>query len=139
VVLARRVDRARYHAGAALVATGAAALARGAAEVFSAALTPAPTERALRAMVASLLESVAVNVREDGPRRALASPLLRRDTESVARHLRALRAHPDAHALYHAAVAAVLRGLRDVLADADEVAVRARAVLAAEDLRGHKP
>lgn len=135
LVLARSVDRARYHAGAALLATGAAALSLAAADVFTRALTPAPTEPALRAMIASLLESVAANVRRDGPRRALASPLLRRDTESVARHLSALRDHPGARALYRAAVEQALQGLGAVLEDADEVVRRARAVLA-EDATG---
>lgn len=107
------VDRAAYHGGAALVATGAVALAQGATSALRAALGSAATEPFLRAAVASLLRSVADNVLADGADQALASPLLRDDTTAVAAHLAALGA-VDAPAadLYRAALGRVLVALR---------------------------
>lgn len=109
LIVAGAVDRARYHGGAALVATGAVAIAQGATALFEAAITPPPDDWALRAAVASLLRSVASNVEAVGARRALASPLLRDDTDTVARHLAVMP--PPARELYRAAVSLVLDAL----------------------------
>ncbi len=107
------VDRATYHGGAALVATGAVALAQGASDAFRAALGGAGSEPMVRAAVASLLRSVADNVLADGADGALASPLLRNDTRAVAAHLAALGAvDPRAAGLYRAALRRVLKTLR---------------------------
>lgn len=111
LLVADAVDRARYHGGAALVATGAVAIAQGATTLFESALTPPPSEEQLRAAVASLLRSVASNVEAVGARQALASPLLRDDTATVARHLAAMGPWPTTRGLYRAAVGQVLDAL----------------------------
>ncbi|MEZ4391757.1 MAG: DUF2520 domain-containing protein [Polyangiales bacterium] len=130
---ASTVHRAGYHAAAALVATGAVALAQGASAMFSEVMSPAPSDRAQREMVASLLRSVADNVARDGAWAALASPLRRHDTGAVASHLDAMSPRPRVAAMYAAALEQVLDALEarrelppEVLAAAREV-VRARA------------
>ena len=111
VIAARTVDRSAYHAAAALCATGGVALAQAAAAVFARAMTPRPGAAILGALTASLLESVAHNVRVAGPTGALASPLVRGDVGSVERHLAALALHPRARELYAAALAQVIERL----------------------------
>jgi predicted short-subunit dehydrogenase-like oxidoreductase (DUF2520 family) len=108
LIVASAVDRARYHAGAALVASGAVALAQGAAWLLGGALEPAPSDDELRAATASLLVSAARNVGLVGPDAALASPLLRDDTATVARHLEVMAADPTVRALYEAVLLRVL-------------------------------
>jgi predicted short-subunit dehydrogenase-like oxidoreductase (DUF2520 family) len=111
VAVATHVDRARYHGAAALMATGAVALAQGATALFSTAFTPPPNEAWIRAATSSLLASVASNVARVGAFNALASPLMRDDTDTVARHLNAMNTTPEARALYKAALAVVLETL----------------------------
>ncbi|TAK28022.1 MAG: DUF2520 domain-containing protein [Myxococcaceae bacterium] len=108
LLVAEAVDRSRYHAGAALVASGAVALAQGAAWLLGGALQPTPSEEDLRAATASLLVSVARNIQHLGPDASLASPLLRDDTETVARHLAVMAGDPTVRALYRAVLARVL-------------------------------
>lgn len=129
VIVASSVDRARYHAAAALVATGGAALAQGAAALFAQAISPTPDETALRAAVASLLHSVAHNVALEGVAGALASPLLREDTDTVAKHLAAMERVPTARAMYRAALAEVLGPLEAGARVSPETIARARALL----------
>ncbi len=126
LLVASSVDRPRYHGAAALVATGGVALAQGAAWMLTQALAPAPRERDVRAAVASLLRSVARNVEAVGVERALASPLVRDDTATVARHLAAMEAEPAVRALYRAAVAVVLGPLERENLVAPETISRAR-------------
>ncbi len=127
---AAAIDRPRYHGGAALVATGAVAIAQGATALFASAITPAPDEAGLRAAVASLLRSVASNVEAVGARRALASPLLRDDTDTVARHLAGMPA--AIAALYRAALAVVLEVLEGEGAVKPETLAAARRLLATD-------
>jgi predicted short-subunit dehydrogenase-like oxidoreductase (DUF2520 family) len=127
---ARAVDRAGYHGGAALMATGAVALAQGAARMFSEAITPTPAEADVREAVASLLESVAANVRAVGVDAALASPLMRDDAETVARHLGAMASVPAADAMYRAAVGVVVETLSRRGGVRAETLARAREILA---------
>ncbi len=108
LLVASAVDRSRYHAGAALVASGAVALAQGAAWLLAGAVAPTPSEEDLREATASLLVSVARNIRHLGPDASLASPLLRDDTETVARHLAVMAGDPTVSALYRAVLARVL-------------------------------
>jgi predicted short-subunit dehydrogenase-like oxidoreductase (DUF2520 family) len=102
-----RVERVRYHAAAALMATGGVALAQGASTTWARAIAPR-SDATLRAFAASLLRSVAHNVAAVGADRALASPLLRGETDTVARHLDALASTPSTRSLYAAAVSQVL-------------------------------
>lgn len=106
---AKSVARPSYHGAAALLATGGVALAQGARDLFAAALGDRADDAFVRAAVASLLHSVADNVEADGVDAALASPLLRDDTATVAAHLTAMTAaNPKVAAMYRAALARVL-------------------------------
>jgi predicted short-subunit dehydrogenase-like oxidoreductase (DUF2520 family) len=104
------VDRARYHAAAALSATGAVAIAQGTAALLRRAARGLD-EKAIRAFARSLVASAAHNVYAAGPSRALASPLMRGDTRAIARHLESMRVAPQARALYAAALRQVLETL----------------------------
>jgi predicted short-subunit dehydrogenase-like oxidoreductase (DUF2520 family) len=123
------VDRARYHAAAALCATGGVALAQASSALFR-ALAPSVSARTSSDFAASLLASVAHNVAHEGAERALASPLLRGDTAAVARHLAAMEVHPPAVALYRASLAQVIASLDAVGSVDPAVLDRARALIA---------
>jgi predicted short-subunit dehydrogenase-like oxidoreductase (DUF2520 family) len=80
-------EQARYHAVAALVANGATALADvGVRILCELGYRKRDAERAL----AGLLTSVAANIASVGVPAALTGPVVRGDTETVARHLTAL-------------------------------------------------
>ncbi len=112
LVVATGIDRAAYHSGAALLATGAVALGQGSSAMFAKALTPAPNPDQLSAMVTSLLRSVAKNIDAVGPMKALASPLLRGEVPTLARHLDAQRGVSEPIAeLYRSALKVVLETL----------------------------
>lgn len=128
---AEGVRRPAYHAAAALVATGAVALAQGAQTLFRAALGEAATEPFVRAATSSLLRSVALNLCLDGPAAALASPLLRDDTSTVEAHLAVGDAlAPRAAAMYRAALLQVLDGLAVERRVSEATVARAREVIA---------
>jgi len=76
--------RGRYHAAAALLAGGGAALFDAALELFG---ETGPGEREARAALARLLRSVLENVERAGPRAALTGPAARGDLDVVAGHL----------------------------------------------------
>ncbi len=128
LVALKSVDRVRYHGAAALVATGGVAIAQGATALFASSANPPPNDGALRAMVASLLRSVANNVSGVGAERALASPLLRDDTVTVERHLDAMAATPEVRSLYRAAVALVVETLAASSAVKPETIAEARRI-----------
>jgi len=100
------LDRARYHAAAGLVANGAAALcAAGVRLLVSAGVRP----RTAPLVLGPLLTSVGHNVTKLGLPGALTGPVRRGDTETVRRHLAALRqAAPDLLPLYRAVARAQL-------------------------------
>lgn len=131
VIALEGVDRARYHAAAALCATGGVALAQASSVLFSHAvhaLDPAVASR----FAASLLASVAHNVGAVGAQAALASPLMRGDTAAVERHLASMAVHAPAAALYRAALAQVVASL-DAQGSVDPAVLRrAREILAAD-------
>lgn len=93
---------ARYHAAAALLANGAAALADAATGLLEAAGIP---PRLHGALLGPLLGSVAENVRRLGPAAALTGPIRRGDRAAVERHLVAADA-AGVGALYRAAALA---------------------------------
>ena len=101
-----------YHAAAALCATGAVALAQASARLFAHAMTLGDDKLASEfvhsQLTSALLQSAAHNIREQGAERALASPLLRGDTQTVQAHLEAMQLHPPALALYRGALQQVL-------------------------------
>lgn len=121
-------DRARYHAAAALVASGGVALAQGAAQLLARS-TPRLAPNAAAQAVASLLRSVAHNVETVGVDAALASPLLRGDTDTLALHLERMSVVPAARALYHSALTLLLGTLSTTGAVPPAVLERARALL----------
>jgi predicted short-subunit dehydrogenase-like oxidoreductase (DUF2520 family) len=112
VVLAARSgeEAARYHAAAALLANGAAALADVAARVLcELGYEQRTAERAL----AGLLASVATNVESVGVPEALTGPVVRGDSATVARHLAALaRSDPSASRAYAAVQPVVVASAR---------------------------
>ncbi len=112
------VRRARYHAAAALVASGAVALAQQSAALMNSSGTGFGDKIASRA-AASLLRSAAHNVESLGARRALASPLLRGDVPAIERHFAEMRENPGALGIY----LAVLDSLVSSLASDRAVAV----------------
>lgn len=94
-----------YHAAAALVANGAAALTHAGVRILrELGFPPRAAERAL----AGLLSSVAVNVREVGVPAALTGPVVRGDVATVKRHLAALGALDRALQQAYAAVQPVI-------------------------------
>jgi predicted short-subunit dehydrogenase-like oxidoreductase (DUF2520 family) len=106
------LDRALYHAAAALVANGAAALVDAGAELLAAA--GAPPESVARALSA-LLRSVAENVARVGLPDALTGPVRRGDATTVRRHLDAVVAKAPAVApLYVEGARAQLRMARAI-------------------------
>ena len=78
-----------YHAAAALVANGAAALAHAGVRIL---VELGFTQRAAEQALAGLLASVASNVRAVGVPAALTGPVVRGDVATVERHLAALAA-----------------------------------------------
>lgn len=96
---------ASYHAAAAMVANGAAALAVGALPILeSLGLQPAAAASALE----GLLATVAHNIGETGGPEALTGPVARGDASTVQAHRAALRSLPDALRVYDAVAPAIL-------------------------------
>ncbi len=112
----------RYHASAALVANGAAALATRAVRALEG--QGVSTRRAERA-VAGLLRSVADNVARVGVPAALTGPIVRGDAATVAAHRAAI--DPKTRAAYDAIAPVIL----DVAREAGLSASNARAIRAA--------
>ena len=99
-----KLDTVGYHAAAALLANGAAALAAQAARVLVASHV---TERDAPRMLGPLLRSVAENVEHLGFPGALTGPVRRGDPAAVEKGAKTLHARaPDALPLYRAAVLA---------------------------------
>lgn len=95
-----------YHAAAALLANGSAALAFSATRIWGALGMP---ERVAERAAQSLIGSVAHNVGAVGVPAALSGPVARGDAATVALHLRALRAlGPSAAESYEALLPVVL-------------------------------
>jgi predicted short-subunit dehydrogenase-like oxidoreductase (DUF2520 family) len=98
--------RALYHAAAVLAGNAPLALVSAATELLVAAgLDPPTAEQGLLA----LMEGALANARRAGPGEALTGPVARGDAATVARHLAALRDHPDADALYRAVSREIVR------------------------------
>ena len=111
-VVAMHVDPTRYHAAAALLANGAAALATHASRAFASAGVPAAAQAG---MLGGLLRTVADNVATLGPDAALSGPVRRGDADTIARHLASLReVGAEAEALYAALVRAQLPIARSI-------------------------
>lgn len=99
----RSLEPALYHAAAALLANGSAALAYGAALLLGDAGIEG---RDAGRVLGPLLASVARNLVELGPKDALSGPVRRGDALTVARHLAAIEAaRPELAGVYRALVA----------------------------------
>lgn len=120
VVLA--LHGARYHAAAALVANGSAALAAIAVDSL---VAQGMDRRLAERAISALLRSVAENVGAVGLPRALTGPIVRGDAAAVARHRRALT--PRERRAYDAIAPAIL----SVALEAGLPTARARAIRAA--------
>jgi predicted short-subunit dehydrogenase-like oxidoreductase (DUF2520 family) len=124
-LVSARVHGPRYHAAAALLANGATALAAEAERWIIAAGFPA--KDAPRAL-GQLLASVAQNVAEMGPRKALTGPIARGDARAVARHLAVL---DDAERDVYARIATLILQLARVGGLTQERALEVEAALRA--------
>ncbi len=134
-LVAPELDRALWHAVAALVANGASALAALGDSLWREAGVP---EAATRAALASLLASVAGNVARVGTTAALTGPVRRGDASTVARHL-AVLATADTEgeiARLYASLALGQIGLARALGEADLTAL-ARIRAAASNVLAH--
>lgn len=120
-----RVHGPRYHAAAALLANGATALAAEAERWLIEA--GFPLEAAPHALGA-LLQSVAQNILDVGPRKALTGPISRGDARAVARHLEAL-AVPEREVYAHVATLILKLACEGGLSE--EAAAHVRAALLA--------
>ncbi len=117
-LVAPRLDRALWHAIAALVANGASALAAIGTRAWTGA---GVSEPAARAALAALLASVARNVSALGTPAALTGPVRRGDAETVERHLAVLDEADPTGAVprLYAALAAAQIDLASALGEAD--------------------
>jgi len=90
-------DHARYHAAAVLASNYVVALLTAAGRAWEQAGLPGATAREA---LAPLLRASAENAARLPPEQALTGPIARGDTETVARHLDALRQLPELRELY---------------------------------------
>lgn len=112
------VDAAGYHAAAAMMANGAAAVAAGAIDLLVASGVPRDIAPA---MLAPLLRSVAENLGELGMPAALTGPVRRGNLETIERHLEVVdRAGVDVGKLYRALVMAQIPAARELGEASDE-------------------
>lgn len=120
------VDRVRYHAACALAANGLTALRAIVDRAFAAAgVTPA---EAARVFADALMAAALRTSSELGPGRALSGPVRRGDAATVAAHVAALAAVPDAVAAYRSLMLHALRLSADLPPAAVAAVARALAV-----------
>ena len=110
-------EKPRYHA-AAVFASNFPTVLMGLAEELlrEVGIAPEIARQALHPLFASAVE----NMRSGGGAAALTGPIVRGDVDTIHRHLRALRAHPDTLDAYRALSRAALRWLRESDAGAGE-------------------
>jgi predicted short-subunit dehydrogenase-like oxidoreductase (DUF2520 family) len=103
-------EKPRYHA-AAVFASNFPTVLMGLAEELlrEVGIAPEIARQALHPLFASAVE----NMRSGGAAAALTGPIVRGDVDTINRHLRALRAHPDTLDAYRALSRAALRWLRE--------------------------
>jgi len=89
--------KSAYHAAAVLSSNFPVVLASIASELLVSLGIP---ERSAQQAVQGLMEGAVANLADTAPDEALTGPVVRGDTETVMRHLNALRANPDARAVY---------------------------------------
>jgi predicted short-subunit dehydrogenase-like oxidoreductase (DUF2520 family) len=89
--------KSRYHAAAVISSNFPVVLAAIASELLTSLGIP---ERSAQHAVHGLMEAAVSNIAEVPPTEALTGPVVRGETETVLRHLNALRGDPDARAVY---------------------------------------
>jgi len=89
--------KSRYHAAAVISSNFPVVLAAIASELLTSLGIP---ERSAQHAVHGLMEAAVSNIAEVPPSEALTGPVVRGETETVLRHLNALRGDPDARAVY---------------------------------------
>lgn len=103
-------EKARYHAAAVFASNFPTVLMCLAEELLrEVGIAPDVARRALHPLFASAVE----NLRGGAGATALTGPIVRGDADTIARHLRALRAHPDTLDAYRALSRAALRWVRE--------------------------
>jgi predicted short-subunit dehydrogenase-like oxidoreductase (DUF2520 family) len=103
-------EKARYHAAAVFASNFPTILMCLAEELLhEIGIPPEVARKALHPLFASAVE----NLRGGGGASALTGPIVRGDADTVARHLVALRAHPDALDAYRALSRTAVRWLRE--------------------------
>jgi predicted short-subunit dehydrogenase-like oxidoreductase (DUF2520 family) len=100
VIIRPTGDRARYHAGAAIVGNFPQVLMEAAIRLLSGC---GLTQDEVRAAFGPLLESAAINAVDLGPVEGLTGPAARGDVETLRRHLGAVAGLPEVDGLYRAA------------------------------------
>ena len=103
-------EKARYHAAAVFASNFPTVLMCLAEELMrEVGIAPDVARKALHPLFASAVE----NLRGGSGASALTGPIVRGDSDTIARHLKALRAHPDALDAYRALSRAALRWVRE--------------------------
>jgi predicted short-subunit dehydrogenase-like oxidoreductase (DUF2520 family) len=114
-------EKPRYHAAAVFASNFPTVLMGLAEELLRDVGIPETVARqALHPLFASAVE----NMRSGGGAAALTGPIVRGDVDTIDRHLRALRAHPDTLDAYRALSHAALRWLRESDSGAGEGRLR---------------
>ena len=99
-------NKAAYHAAAVMASNFPVVLASVASRLLREIGIP---EGSSLQAVTSLMGGALANMKQAMPDDALTGPVLRGDTETVAKHLRALTSHGDAREVYRALSAAAIR------------------------------
>lgn len=109
-------EKARYHAAAVFASNFPTVLMCLAEELLrEVGIAPDVARQALHPLFASAVE----NLRGGAGASALTGPIVRGDANTIARHLDALRAHPDTLDAYRALSRAALRWVREGATSAD--------------------
>lgn len=90
-------NKAVYHAAAVMSSNFPVVLASLASDLLAGLGIP---ERSAQQAVHSLMDAAVSNVGDTPPDQALTGPVVRGDSDTVMRHLAALRHHPEARAVY---------------------------------------
>jgi predicted short-subunit dehydrogenase-like oxidoreductase (DUF2520 family) len=89
--------KSRYHAAAVISSNFPVVLAAIASELLMSLGVP---ERSAQQAVHGLMEAAVSNIADTPPSEALTGPVVRGETDTVIRHLNALRSDPEARAIY---------------------------------------
>jgi predicted short-subunit dehydrogenase-like oxidoreductase (DUF2520 family) len=129
-------EKARYHAAAVFASNFPTVLMCLAEELLrEVGIAPEVARQALHPLFASAVE----NLRGGTGARALTGPIVRGDANTIARHLEALRDHPDTLDAYRALSRAALRWVREAGAAGDDRLTEIARLLRATDRSPSSP